>query len=76
MSAVGEPLSRWTAVATIGRGVREAPALRSGFGVTLTLAMMGALGRLSMPILVQQSIDRGFRDGPLRRVPSGVYAAQ
>ncbi|MCB1001279.1 MAG: ABC transporter ATP-binding protein [Acidimicrobiales bacterium] len=66
MSAVGEPLSRWTAVATIGRGVREAPALRSGFGVTLTLAMMGALGRLSMPILVQQSIDRGFRDGEVR----------
>ena len=53
-------MSRWTAVETIGRGVREAPALKSGFGVTLGLAMVGALGRVAMPILVQQSIDRGF----------------
>ncbi len=53
-------MSRWTAVETIGRGVREAPALKSGFGITLGLAMVGALGRVAMPILVQQSIDRGF----------------
>lgn len=59
----GEPLSRWTAVETIGRGVQEAPALKTGFGVTLALAMVGAAGRLSMPILVQQSVDKGFRDG-------------
>jgi putative ABC transport system ATP-binding protein len=55
-----EPLSRWTAAETIGRGVQEAPALKTGFGLTLGLAMVGALGRLAMPILVQQSIDRGF----------------
>ena len=30
-----EPISRWTAVETIGRGVRAAPALRTGFGLTL-----------------------------------------
>jgi len=55
-----EPISRWTAVETVSRGVRAAPALRTGFGVTLLLAMMGAAGRVVMPILVQQSIDRGF----------------
>ena len=55
-----EPLSRWTAVETLGRGVRAAPALRTGFGLTLTLALMGAGGRVVIPILVQQSIDRGF----------------
>ncbi len=60
-----EPLSRWSTVETIGRGVRAAPALRTGVGVTLTLAMIGAAGRVVIPILVQQSIDRGFS-------PSGV----
>lgn len=75
MSTVGEPLSRWTAVETIGRGVQEAPALKIGFGVTLGLAMVGALGRLAMPILVQQSIDRGFRDGEVRVGLVAVMAA-
>ncbi|MGD9995882.1 MAG: ABC transporter ATP-binding protein [Ilumatobacteraceae bacterium] len=55
-----EPMSRWTAVETIGRGVQEAPALKTGFVATLLLAMVGALGRVSLPILVQQAIDRGF----------------
>ncbi|MCU1361953.1 MAG: Multidrug transporter ATP-binding protein, partial [Ilumatobacteraceae bacterium] len=54
-----EPMSRWTAVETIGRGVQEAPALKTGIWLTLALAMVGALGRVAMPILVQQSIDRG-----------------
>ena len=57
-----EPISRWSTVETIGRGVQEAPVLRSGFGVTLGLAMLGAAGRVSVPILVQQAIDRGFGD--------------
>src|SRR6186713_1469295 len=58
-----EPISRWSAVQTIGRGVEAAPALRMGFGVTFALAMGGALGRVVVPILVQQAIDKGFRDG-------------
>lgn len=58
-----EPISRWSAVETIGRGVDEAPVLRSGFGVTLALAMLGAAGRIAVPILVQQAIDRGFDAG-------------
>ena len=66
MHIVGEPLGRWTAVETIGKGVREAPALKTGFGVTLALAMVGAAGRLAMPILVQQSVDKGFEDGEVR----------
>lgn len=63
---MSEPISRWSAVETIGRGVQEAPALRSGFGLTLGLAMVGALGRVAMPILVQQAIDRGFDGGEVR----------
>ena len=58
---MSEPISRWTAVETIGRGVRAAPALRTGFGLTLALAMVGAGGRVTIPILIQQAIDRGFR---------------
>ena len=61
-----EPLSRWTAVETLGRGVRAAPALRTGFGLTLALALMGAAGRVVIPILVQQSIDRGFTPNGVR----------
>ena len=58
-----EPISRWSAVETIGRGVRAAPALRAGFGLTLLLAMVGAGGRVVVPIVIQQAIDHGFRDG-------------
>lgn len=53
----------WGAVETIGRGVEAAPALRTGFGVTLLLAMVGAGGRVVVPILIQQAIDKGFRPG-------------
>jgi putative ABC transport system ATP-binding protein len=57
---VTEPISRFSTVETIGRGVEAAPVLRSGFGLTLGLAMVGAAGRVALPILVQQAIDRGF----------------
>jgi ATP-binding cassette subfamily B protein len=60
---VSEPLGRWSAVETIGRGVDAAPALRTGFGLTLLLAIVGAGGRVVVPILIQQAIDRGLADG-------------
>lgn len=41
---MSEPTSRWSAVETIGRGVRAAPAIRTGFGITLGLALVGAGG--------------------------------
>lgn len=55
-----EPISRWSAAETIGKGVRAAPALRVGFVTTLFLALVGAAGRVVIPILVQQAIDRGL----------------
>ncbi len=63
---MSEPISRWTAVETIGRGVRAAPALRTGFGLTLALAMVGAAGRVTIPILIQQAIDRGFKQNDVQ----------
>jgi ATP-binding cassette, subfamily B, bacterial len=60
---VTEPLSRWSAVQMIGKGVEAAPALRHGIGATFGLAMVGAGGRVVVPILVQQAIDRGLTKG-------------
>jgi ATP-binding cassette, subfamily B, bacterial len=59
---LGEPGSRWSATETIGRGVQAAPALRTGLGLTFALAMIGAAGRVVVPILVQQAIDKGLAD--------------
>ena len=56
-----EPQSRWTAVQMIGKGVEAAPALRRGIGATFLLAMVGSGGRVVVPILVQQAIDRGLQ---------------
>ncbi len=61
-----EPINRWSTVETIGKGVRAAPALRIGFFTTLGLAMLGSLGRVVIPILVQQAIDRGLS-------PKGIH---
>lgn len=56
----GEPFSEWSALETIRRGLRAAPALRRGLGVTLLLAMLGSVGRVVVPILVQLAIDHGL----------------
>jgi putative ABC transport system ATP-binding protein len=54
----GAPLG---AIDAIGRGVATAPSLRAGFGTTMALAVVGAGGRVAVPILLQQAIDRGMR---------------
>ena len=54
------PPARFSAVHTIGRGLEEAPILRQGLGVTWMLAAVGAVGRVVVPILLQQAIDRGI----------------
>jgi putative ABC transport system ATP-binding protein len=69
-----EPISRWSAAETIGRGVQEAPALKSGIVATLALAVVGAAGRVTIPILVQQAIDRGFSKGQVRVGVVGILA--
>jgi ATP-binding cassette subfamily B protein len=55
-----EPVGRFSASDAIGRGLREAPILRQGLGLTWLLAAVGAMGRVVVPILIQQSIDRGI----------------
>ncbi len=48
------------AVEILSRGVKTTPELRRGIGITLLLAFIGACGRVVVPILIQQSIDRGI----------------
>jgi ATP-binding cassette, subfamily B, bacterial len=57
---VNEPVGRFAAVHTINRGLREAPVLRQGLAITWVLAAIGAMGRVVVPILLQQAIDRGI----------------
>jgi putative ABC transport system ATP-binding protein len=52
--------SEETAVQTILRGLREVPVLRTGLWFTFALAALGSGGRVVVPILIQQAIDRGI----------------
>ena len=47
------------AVDVIRRGMRATPTLRRGGLVTLGFALLGGIGRVSIPVLVQQVLDRG-----------------
>ncbi len=53
-------MGRFTAVGAIGRGLDEAPVLRQGLGLTWLIAALGAGGRVVVPIVIQQAIDRGI----------------
>lgn len=57
MKTIHGPLRRsWTSV----------PEFRSGWKVTLSFALIGALGRLVVPLLIRQAIDQGLGDGKVR----------
>jgi putative ABC transport system ATP-binding protein len=47
-------------MAILKRGWRASPELREGAGLTLALALVGAGGRVVVPIIVQQAVDRGL----------------
>ncbi len=61
-TAGGDRMStvRRSAVGTIREGFTTAPALAQGLFLTFVLAVVGAAGRVTIPILLQQSIDRGI----------------
>ncbi|HEX7095539.1 MAG TPA: ABC transporter ATP-binding protein [Acidimicrobiales bacterium] len=62
------------ALSVLRRGLKISPELRVGLVVTVLLSLTMAIGRLTVPILVQQIIDRGVRDdGGFR--PGFVYGA-
>jgi ATP-binding cassette subfamily B protein len=50
-----------TAWGTVRRGLAMSPELRAGLGGTLVLALAATVGRVVVPVAVQQGIDRGLR---------------
>ena len=58
---MNEPVTRFGSARTIGRGMRVAPALSHGLGLTFGFAFLGTGARLVIPILIQQSIDHGLQ---------------
>ena len=49
-----------TARATLRRGVALSPELVHGLGLTIFLAAVATIGRVLVPIAVQQAVDRGI----------------
>ncbi|MEW2476669.1 ABC transporter ATP-binding protein [Micromonospora gifhornensis] len=61
MNAASERVeSTWT---TLRRGLALSPELRVGLAGTLGLALVYMLGRVAVPVAVQQGIDRGIVGG-------------
>ena len=73
---MSEPIGRFSAVHTINRGLHEAPVLRQGLALTWCLAAVGATGRVVVPILLQQAVDKGVdAEGTVRVGFVGVLSA-
>ncbi|CAN5844136.1 ABC transporter ATP-binding protein [soil metagenome] len=58
--ASGESTGAWQ---TLRRGVQLSPRLRTGIGGTLALAVVSTAGGAVVPVVVQQTIDRGLTGG-------------
>ena len=50
----------------VKRGWHTSPELRDGAALTVFLAILGGTGRVVVPILVQQILDRGVADGDVQ----------
>lgn len=48
------------AMDTIRLGVKISPELREGLGITLLLAVIASCGQIVVPIVVQQTLDKGL----------------
>ncbi|CAA9363115.1 MAG: Heterodimeric efflux ABC transporter, permease/ATP-binding subunit 2 [uncultured Nocardioidaceae bacterium] len=53
----GESIGAWR---TIGRGVAFSPELKEGLALTLFFAVAATLGRVVVPVAVQQTLDNGL----------------
>lgn len=51
---------------SLRRAWRGVPEFRIGWKVTLAFALIGALGRLIVPLVIRQAVDQGFRAGDVR----------
>lgn len=60
LEEVAPPPGLQGAMSVLRRGYRESPELRAGFGYTVMLAIALSAGRVVVPVLIQQIIDKGF----------------
>jgi len=51
------------ALGVLRAGLAATPELRVGFRVSLAMALVMALGRMVIPVSIQQILSRGFEDG-------------
>jgi ATP-binding cassette subfamily B protein len=52
--------------AVVRHGLAAIPEIRDGLAVTIVLALLGGAGRLAVPVLIQQLIDRGLSTGHIQ----------
>jgi ATP-binding cassette, subfamily B, bacterial len=62
-TAVAAPTPVPSSWRTVRRGLRLAPQITAGLSLTLTLSLLATLGRLAVPIAVQQTVDHGLKGG-------------
>ncbi|GEA90060.1 ABC transporter ATP-binding protein [Cellulomonas cellasea] len=77
-SARGISATELGVLATLRRGVQVSPQLLDGLALTVVLAVLAALGRVLVPVTVQQTMDTGIlaSGGPdVRRVVTLVVVA-
>jgi len=53
------PLADAGAIDVLRRGLAVTPELRSGLVATAAMALASAVGKLAVPVLIQQALDRG-----------------
>ena len=70
--AAPAPSAPRDAIAVLRRGLRESRELRAGFGYTVALGVAMTAGRVVVPVLMQQILDRGL-SGPSGFRPGLVY---
>ncbi len=69
-----EETERVAAMTVLRRGLQASPELKVGAAFTILMALFSAAGRLVVPILIQQILDRGV-SGPDGFRPGFVYGA-
>lgn len=62
-------------ISVLRRGWRASPELRAGATGTVVLALAGGAGRVAVPVLVQQVLDRGIRPAGVRLGTVAVLSA-
>lgn len=67
--------ARLSTIDVLRRGWRTSPELRAGALGTFALALVAAAGRVVVPVLVQQMLDRGIKQGPHSAVFWGLAGA-